>query len=221
MLDYQFKPLQGSFPRPLTPSHQRAPVPFGKTWKQILEMLERELRHLRARSGSCVLLTAHTAYDVNNNGTLRRGVRQPEHPGVVVKFDVWDPKLRRYLPMSFECDNFMTYEANVQAIAGAMEALRRVDRYAVTGGGKSSAHYEGYKALPPSTNGGMTQEDAAAFLAQHSGLNRQTIITDPLVKDIAYKKAVAKLHPDAGGAHEDFIKLQNAKKALDGGAVQL
>ena len=68
MLDYTYKPLDGTFPRPLTPVYSRQDSRFGKTWKQILEDLERELRFLNYRLGSCVIMTAHTPYDVRQHG---------------------------------------------------------------------------------------------------------------------------------------------------------
>ncbi len=213
-LQYTYKSLEGTFPRNLTPERQRQYSPFGKTWKQILEMLERELRHLNYRHGSCVLLTAHTPYDVRNDGTLRQGARKPEHPGVVVHFDVYDQKNKRYVPMSFECDNFVSFDANLQAIAGAMEALRKVDRYAVTGGGKSNAHYEGYKALPSAEGSVGTRESAAAFMATHSGVAMKEILISPTAMTTAYRKAASALHPDSGGNNDDFIKLQEARKVL-------
>jgi hypothetical protein len=214
MLDYTYKSLNGSFPRPLTDHNDRAYSRFGKTWTQIIEDLAKELRQLKYRQGSCVIMTAHTPYDVRNDGRLRADARKPEHPGVVVKFDVWDDTTKRYVPMSFECDNFTDYQANIQAIAGAMEALRKVDRYAVSGGGRTKAHYDGYKALPSAEGRFSTQEDAAAFIATHSGVSMQEILNSETARATAFRKAVRTLHPDSGGSHEEFVKLIEAKKTF-------
>jgi hypothetical protein len=69
-LEYSFQPLS-SYPRKLTPAGQRQKSPFGKTWSDVRDLLERELRHMRFRRGSVVLQTAHSAYDVRKDGQLR------------------------------------------------------------------------------------------------------------------------------------------------------
>jgi hypothetical protein len=214
-LNYTYKSLEGKFPRPLTAADERKPSPFGKTWDAILNQLERELWKLEYRVGSCVIQTAHQTWDVRADGRLRRDARAPEHPGIVVRFDVWDLGNKRWVPMQFECDQFTRYEANVRAIAEAMEALRKIDRYGVTGGGRGRAQYEGYKALPSAEGRTTSVEDAAAFLATHSGLNRHDILADPVARVEAYKRAAAKLHPDiATGSHEKFVELQQSVKIL-------
>lgn len=219
-LEYKFQSLE-QFPRKLTPPAQRKKAGFGKTWSETQNILERELRHLNYRYGSTVLMTAHSPYDVRKDGQLRSDVRRPEHPGVVVKFDVYDSRLKRYVQMSFECDQFTEWKDNVRAIADAMEALRKVDRYGVSAGGKQNAQYEGYKALPSAEGKETTRDDAAAFLATHSGLNRVDILNSGQVRADAYKRAVQKLHPDKEtGSHEEFLKLQDAIRTLNG-AVQL
>jgi hypothetical protein len=213
-LNYTYRSLEGRFPRPLTPDDARKTSPFGKPWDEILN-LEREMWHLDYRDGSCVIQTAHQPWDVRGNGQLRRDARQPEHPGVVVRFDAWDADNKRWNPMQFECDQFNRYEANIRAIADAMEALRKVNRYGVTGAGHGRAQYEGYKALPSAEGRTTSKEDAAAFLAVHSGLNRVDILENPQVRADAYKRAAAKLHPDnEGGSHEKFLELQKNVKVL-------
>lgn len=215
MLEYTYKSLEGGFPRDLTPDHRRQDSRFGKTWKQILEDLDRELRLLGYRYGSCVIQTAHTPYDVRNDGRLRADARRPEHPGAVVRFDVYDKKIQKYIPMAFGCDQFTDYQSNVQAIAGAMEALRKVDRYAVSSRGKSGAHYEGYKALPTAEGKIGDTDQAVEFVAQHSGVPPIEIRSSQIARDTAFRKAARKLHPDGGGNQEEFIKLTDARRFLE------
>lgn len=219
-LDYKFEPLEGAFPRDLTPSQNRNGSPFGKTWTEVQNLLEKELRMLNFRAGSVILQTAHSPYDVRKDGKLRSDVRRPEHPGVVLKFEVYNSKVKRYERMSFECDQFTEWKANVRAIADAMEALRKVNRYGVSGGGKTNAHYEGYKALPPQN--GFTEDEfadgmLAGFIAHFSDYSPMEILKDKEVLTKAYKQAAAKLHPDKNnGSHEHFIRLQKAKEILEG-----
>lgn len=208
---YKFESLAGSFPRPLTTARRYSP--FKKTWGDILNDLFYEMGRLNYRTDSCVIMTAHPPYYVNKDGTLRSGAPKPEHPGVVVKFEVWNKKQSRYEKMVFDCDRFVKFEANVQAIAGAMEALRKVERYGVTNAGRDQ--YAGFKALPPMGQMFGSPEAAAAFIATHSGLNRHDIEQDKTVLTEAFRKAALKLHPDQGGDHADFAKLNEARKVLE------
>ena len=107
----------------------------------------------------------------------------------------------------------------MRAIADAREALRKVDRYGVSGGGKANAHYEGYKALPPASDGGFTVETAALFIAQHTQYKAADIKAYTEIRDRAFRHASMKLHPDAGGSHEDFVKLTAAKRVLEENAT--
>lgn len=212
-LDYKFVPLE-NFPRVMMPSWKRDNSPFGKTWTQIQTILERELRFLNYRVGSVVLMTAHTPFDVRNDGKLRADARKPEHPGVVLLFDVFNSTAKRYEKMSFECDKFTDWKANVRAIADALEALRKVDRYGVTGGGKSNAHYEGYKALPEAEH--LDFHAALMFLAEHSSYGLIHIQTTHTIFKDAVRQAKLKLHPDKPtGSHELFIKLQKSIEILE------
>lgn len=220
-LEYKFESLEGGFPRDLTPAHRRGYSQFGKTWTQVQEILERELRMLKYRRGSVVLQTAHSPWDVRKDGRLRSDVRKPEHPGVVLKFDVYDSGQKKYVPMSFECDQFSEWKANVRAIADALEALRKVNRYGVSGGGKAEAHYEGYKALP-SGNEDLTDEKVsdvvlASFITTHTGIKVQEILSSKENLIRAYKRAAAKLHPDnqETGDNKAFLHLQKIKTLLE------
>jgi hypothetical protein len=168
------------------------------------------------RRGSLKIKTFHRAHEVLKNGKLRSEVRKPENPGVVITFDVFDHEQKRYVLMSFECDKYLDWKDNVRAIADGMEALRKIDRYGVTGGGKSNAHYQGYKAALPSAEGKISSVTIAAdFLSEHSGVSVDEIMASSIARDMAYKRAARKLHPDvASGNQEDFIKLQDAQRML-------
>ncbi len=220
-LDYKFQPLDGNFPRDLTPINQREHSRFGKTWAEVQNILEKELRMLRFRSGSVVLLTAHSPDDVRKDGKLRSDARNPEHPGIVLNFEIFNPQTKSYEPMSFNCDKFTEWKANVRAVADALEALRKVDRYGVFGGVNQSAHYEGFKALP-SGESGLTDDKVAdvvlaSFLAVHSTFQVPEILTDKTVYTRAYKQAAAKLHPDnkITGDNKAFLHLQKIRSILE------
>ena len=218
-LDYKFQPLDG-FPRELTLHYKRDNSPFGKTWTQVQEILERELRFLNYRKESVVLMTAHSEWDVRKDGKLRSDVRAPEHPGVVLKFDVWDSTKKKYVQMSFECDRFTQWKANVRAIADALEALRKVDRYGVTGGGRADAHYAGYKALGTGediSDDKISDIVLASFLETHTGIKVKDILANRETLKRASKRAAAKLHPDnqETGDKKAFLHLQKIKELLE------
>lgn len=217
-LEYKFESLEGSFPRDLTPAHRRESSPFGKSWTQVQELLEKELRMLGYRRGSVVLQTAHSPWDVRKDGKLRSDVRRPEHPGVVLKFDRYDRKTSRYVPMQFNCDCFTEWKANIRGIADGLEALRKINRYGVFGGANSEAHYEGYKALPPADSKSEIQP-SAEFLQKHGGngvIATTLILQDRAAFEGCYRIAVQRLHPDKPtGSHELFIQLQKSKEILE------
>lgn len=216
MFNWYFTPLNGKFPRKLTDPQDRSFSRFKKTWSAVLDDLERETDNLNARDGSVQIMTFHDSRDVRNGGRLRADARQPQHPGIVVRFDVPSEDRLKWVPMSFECDQFTTWQANVQAIAGALEALRKIDRYGVSSRGKANAHYEGYKALPSAEGKLTTIEEHATFMAAHSGVGVSEILESQTARTVAWRKAASKLHPDqVGGSHELFAKLVDAKNAIE------
>lgn len=214
MLNWRFAPLGNKFPRKLTSPDERDIPRFKKTWTQVLDDLERETYMLGVRDDSIVILTFHDSHWIRNDGKLRGDAPSPKYPGVVVRFDVPREDGKAWVPMSFECDQFTEWKANVQAVVGALEALRKIDRYGVSSRGKDKAHYEGYKALPSAEGKATTREAAAAFLAQHSGIAMKEILFSDTARSSAYRKALQKMHPDRGGDKNEFIKLVEANTVL-------
>jgi hypothetical protein len=213
-LNWRFVSLGNKFPRKLTPAEERDYPRFKKSWDQVLDDLDRETFQLDARDGSIVIMTFHEKHWIRNDGRLQSNAPNPKYPGVVVRFDVPSEDRSKWVPMSFECDQFTTWKANVQAIAGALEALRKVDRYGVSSRGKDKAHYEGYKALPSAEGKTSTREYAAEILSTHSGIAVKEILVSDTARASAFRKAVQKVHPDSGGDIEDFVRLTEANKIL-------
>lgn len=213
--NWKFVSLGTKFPRKLTPDADRIRGPFRKTWGQVLDDLRFETEKLLARDDSVVIQTFHDERDVRANGQLRADARQPRWPGVVVRFDVPSDDLKAWTPMSFECDQYSTWQSNVQAIAGALEALRKVDRYGVSSRGKDKAHYTGYKALPSAEGKTSSRQAAAEFISRHSGVPIKEILFSNTALSSAYRKAASKLHPDKTGNTEEFAKLTEARSTLE------
>lgn len=217
MIDARFVPIekwQGK------QTARRIKSDFRSTYAQTLDLLETELRHLRAKD---ITIQAYfRRQDIRNDGWPRSGAPRPAQPGVIVSFirklghyggpnfNTWIDETREF---SFPCDRFTNWEDNLRAIALALEALRKVDRYGVTQEGEQ---YKGWARLPaPESPDHMSREEAAAFLAGYSGIPKD-LLNESTV-ETAYRRAAQKLHPDVpvSGSHELFVRLQKAKEILE------
>jgi hypothetical protein len=196
-----------------TETEERRAAPFKSTWSATLNLLGYELEKLSARKAT--LKTMHSPDDFRVDGKLRSDTRAPAHPGVVLtfeKFDGWNEERQQseYTEMRFPCDTFGHWKDNVRAIALALEALRKIDRYGV----RSGSQYAGFKALPPGTVD-MTPELAADFIAKAAGMGNVPAIATSIIQNVifgesVYKTAAKILHPDKGGNPEEFKKLESA-----------
>ncbi len=206
----QYRPIV-QWPGELTPDNQRLPSPFNTPWGKTLSLLQRELDHLGAEN--VVFQVAVNENDIRLDGGLKAG-RLRYHPGVIITFDS-----KLHGPLSYHTDQYAEFTTNVRAIALALEALRKVDRYGVN---KAGTQYAGYKRLPPageSTNGRKhiaTPEEAAAFIEKHfPEVTANQILSSSPLFETAYRQAARKLHPDANPGHDDeWIDLQEAAAIL-------
>lgn len=206
-----FRPID-AWPGEMTSYHKRKRSPFDAPYEATLDLLDRELRNLRARD--VVIQLALGESDIRNDG-LPRAASRPEHPGVILAFD------SIHGPLKYSTDVFTHWQANLRAIALGLEALRRVERYGIT---KRGEQYTGWRAIGSGApiavgEAPMTVEAAArwiAMLADWSGPDMpDSLITNPDVRAAAYRDAAKRHHPDAGGDPEDFRKLSEAKAVLD------
>jgi hypothetical protein len=189
----QIRPIQ-NWPGELTPDSRRRPSPFSAEWPSTRTLLDRELE---AQGATAVVL--HVAYDeadLRLDG-LPYARAQAHHPGVVLSFNRdGNPRER----LQFATDRFDRWQDNVRAIALALEALRKVDRYGVTSGGQQ---YAGFKAIPQSTD----PADAIQTAAQaHAYLDEQW--------DGDVRRALYATHPDRGGDEDEFRKVQRARELI-------
>ncbi len=171
------------FPRTMTPAYKRIRSRFDESRTAVADLLERELLHLRAKD--VVIQLDCKPSEIRQDGQLRAGTK-PSSPAVVVQFTSVN-KL-----MSFACDQYDSWLANIKAIAKTLEALRAVDRYGATQGGEQ---YTGFQALPaPDPLAGMVQE-----LCQMSGHSPVTAdylrVSSERVKQFRREVLLA-LHPD-------------------------
>lgn len=159
--------------------------PFSAPWSSTRELLDREARHLGARE--VVLETAHTPGQLTRDGRPRAGSRPPGDPGVVV----WLIGTG-HGDLSYPCALTAWWEDNVRAVALALEALRKIDRYGVANSGQQ---YHGFAQLPQTTSAGQGQVARGRELIRQYGSVR------------AAQKAT---HPDHGGNPADFEAAQAA-----------
>lgn len=184
--DITFRPID-VWPGEL--SRHRTRSQFSARWGQTVTLLERELAHLDARNA--IFQIAVGERDLRLDGMPRANAR-PDHPGVILAFD------SKHGPIKFAVDTYTSWEDNVRAIALAMEALRKVDRYGVT---KRGEQYTGWKALPASTDPAdslQTREQAQSYLDEHYGGD--------------LRRALMETHPDRGGDPAEFRRVMRAKE---------
>lgn len=183
----------------------------GVDWDKTTRLLQRELAHLEAEN--ILLQMAVTSRDIRNDGWIRANAR-PEHPGVILTFD------SKHGPLSYPCDTFDDWQANVRGIAKALEALRMVDRYGVT---KRGEQYRGWGQLPPAggTTATMTARVAAEILVDVAGYEGEDeedvekVLTDAESLQWFFRMAAKNAHPDVGGDTQKFQTVNEAKRVLD------
>ena len=186
MLNYQFRTLdnwQGERVR------QRRSSIFRAQWIDTLDLLEAELKHLRATE---IVIQADVSTDMLKNDGMLRANASPSTPRVCLSFQ------SKHGPLSYPCDDFMGWQDNVRAIALALQALRAVDRYGVT---RRAEQYKGWQALagpPPVDKWALIQElTRLAGDAAHGQLEKQV------------KLARVRCHPDRHGGDETLARRVN------------
>lgn len=187
-------------------------------WEETSVDLERELRALNVREA--VIQLALSERDIRIDGQIKLNARL-QHPGVVLTFTAPDKGV-----LTFACDKWTSWQANIRGITKGLEALRLLDRYGITTTGEQ---YTGWKELPSgiplseqTAPEPMSIEQAARIVvgwisgAHDLTQNARTAIEDADYRRYAYRQALKHLHPDAGGSDSDaFLRLQEAIKLLD------
>lgn len=192
---------------------------FKATYQQTKKLLESELEKLRVVANVSLEMFIRQE-DLRADGFLRANVK-PSKQGVVlvatrIKNTIYHRETGRsenvLQTLTYPCDAFDDWQDNLRGVALSLQALRAVERYGVF-------RYEDIVqrlALPSAQGKISSVETAAEFVAEHSGLARDEVLRSGAAFLQAYRRAATKLHPDAGGNSDDFLKLQEAKKIIEG-----
>lgn len=161
---------------------------FKTTLPSAIENVQDSLRRFAADSGRRVENIL-----VSSNVSLME--RSPKDAGVAVYF-TWDG-----ISTCIAVDRYQRIEENLQAIHHVIEAERTKLRH----GGLNlvRAAFRGYAALPPPSGAGR---DPWRFLGLERGSGAEAI-------EAAYRDRAKKMHPDAGGSHDEMAQLNAARAA--------
>ena len=206
-LSARFRPIS-NWPGESTQERQRSR--FDTPWRRTLQLFAREIQHIIKPGETPVLEIAMAESQIRIDGYPYANAR-PYHPGVILSLE------SKFGPLRYPCDTFDDWQDNIRAIALALEALRKVDRYGVT---KRGEQYVGWGALPPAggSTSTMTAQVAAEVVVGTAGMNGDAtprILREPLFFRDAYRRAARYAHPDGGGTIAGFQRLQTAKAILD------
>jgi hypothetical protein len=191
------------WPGELTRVRKSSPFRAGLT--DTLDLLDREIWHLTnttSQRQSATMLVAIPAGDMWRLDGKPRAHAVAEHPGVIFTLE------SKHGDLSYPCDTFTTWQDNLRAIALALEALRKVDRYGVT---KRGEQYRGFLAIEATAApaGFGHAEDAVEFLLRVSELHGLEV--EPAT---ALRLAQRKSHPDLGGDAATFQRVSLAEAKL-------
>ena len=196
----------GEWPGALTPDRERRVSQFSATLSSTLRILDREIFGLvdtKAQQESAELLIAIPASQFRQDGRpYARAVS--EHPGVILSLD------SRHGHLSYPCDTFTTWQDNLRAVALALEALRKVDRYGVT---KRGEQYRGFLAIEATATAADPFTDARGGLDWIIRLFPASLPYNATPAQ-AVRVAMRATHPDRGGDASLFRLVMKAEELL-------
>lgn len=182
---------------------------FKSGLSDTLQLLGREIWHLtdtRTQRESAELLIAIPAGDLWRLDGRPRAHAVAEHPGVIFSL------ASKHGALSYPCDTFTTWQDNLRAVALALEALRKVDRYGVT---KRGEQYRGFLALEATAApaGFATADAALQWLVELTSWT-PTFPGGDVVPRAVLRMAQRVAHPDAGGDAATFQRVSLAEAKL-------
>jgi hypothetical protein len=189
-----------TWPANKAPTTVRRASPFTASAHVTMNELDDELRRIAARDP---LVFVDWEYrQVTKSGERPLDGARAKAPGVVLQFVSKDGH-----PVTIACDRFHRWQDNLRAITLTLHDLRRIDRYGTAASGEQ---YRGWAQLPSVTTTAMNATQAAEFLAKHTNLTGEFILTSVDNARTALRRATNTLHPDNGGRSGDFALATDA-----------
>lgn len=179
-------PLYWPMGRPRTPYRRQSAFRNSNVFVET-KLVRKELELLGAKN-----IIVSTNLMLRGDGIPYSGQKRPQDPGVSVWFDL------KGVQHAFACDQWNLAEDNLRAIAKHVEAMRGQLRWKVA---TAQEAFAGFKALPESAGG----DPWWVTLGCAKTADREAV-------DRAFKIKARSTHPDAGGSHEDWLKLQRARE---------
>ena len=208
---YQIRPLS-PWPGAVTASRKSSGV-FQADWDSTLALLRDEVDKLDGQYPVIIQIDVGEL-DLRQDGMLKTRAHVGPFPGVIVSFT------SRHGPLQYVSDAYEQrytgslpgWQANVRAVALALEALRAVDRYGVS---KRGEQYSGWKALPRGGSGFGSADEAEQWMRKYYASDRGNHGPgDELPLGELHRRMARMLHPDAGGSVADWDRLDNARQLL-------
>lgn len=190
---------------PGEPTRNRARSNFASTLGSTMDTLRRELRELGAKNARLQIAIPPEAFRLDG---YPRATAKPEHPGIILTLD------SKHGALSYPCDTFTTWQDNLRAIALALEALRKVDRYGVT---KRGEQYRGFLEIEATAMpaGFRSVDDAIEFLRATADVDLGPVTAKSKLLGLTVRKAKRVTHPDTlGGSDDAFHRVTAAEKYL-------
>lgn len=198
-------PLAWPAGRPRTPSHKRQPGQFKANERRItrVEAMKRLEAEVARLGGQNLLVSSDLV--LRADGQPHMGKPEPIDPGVVAFFTLQGEAV------SMPCDRFGELAQNLAALAGHIEATRRITRYGVA---TASETLQAFTALPAPDHAAPSARPWREVLGLRAdfpeGLDRDEA---EMVITRRYRLKASEAHPDVVGGSE--AKMADLNRARD------
>jgi len=207
---YAIRPL-GLWTRPVTAARRSSGV-FQADWDATLTLLRDEIEHLDGEYPIMIQADIKEA-DLRVDGMLKTRAQVGPFPGVIVSFG------SRFGSLQYASDAYEQrysgqvpgWQANVRAVALALEALRAVDRYGVS---KRGEQYTGWKALEAPRAEFASADEAARWMRAYATGQLDLTLGDQVQTRDLYRLMAKLMHPDRGAPRAEWDRLNNARQLL-------
>lgn len=186
---------------PRTPPHKRGNPRFDERSLAVAaEFVKAEINRLNNRycyaSDNSVIISSNLR--LKQDGTLYGQQVEPADTGIAVYFTLRLNRNGKIIerPIVMSCDKWRKSADNLYAIGKDIEAQRARDRWGCT---NYEQAFRGYLAIPEKCGGPSWW----IALGIPSTANREQV-------EAAYKSKAKTVHPDVGGNHDQWVRIQEA-----------